>query len=454
MGWAFYREAMATIEINEQFQIAFKLIENSKQNLLILGKAGTGKSTFLDFCCNRTTKKMAVLAPTGVAAINIGGATIHSFFGFSIDITLEKIKALPKYNKRCKLLGQLDTIVIDEISMVRADLLDCVAKFLTLNGPYPLEPFGGIQMIFIGDLYQIPPVVKNDVATFFTTFYQSPYFFSAKSYITHASSFTLIEFEKIYRQTDISFVSLLNAVRNNTVTNVHLMELNKRYQPSFKVKENEFWIYITGTNKAVKRINDIMLHRLEDQEKVYQARITGETRQEYFPTDTELKLKVGAQIMMVNNDQSGRWNNGTLGRIIDIEHEQENDLIVVQLANKEVVQVTPNSWDIFQYGIDEETNSLRTIKVGDFTQYPMRLAWALTVHKSQGKTFTNVILDLATTFSPGQMYVALSRCTSLGGLVLKKPITAESIFIDQRIVKFLDMLKQEPTGSISEITTG
>ena len=433
---------MATIEVNEQFQTTFELIENSKQNLLVLGKAGTGKSTFLDFCRNQTTKKMAVLAPTGVAAINIGGATIHSFFGFSIDITLEKIKKLPKHDKRCKLLEQLETIVIDEISMIRADLLDCVAKFLELNGPYPIEPFGGIQMVFIGDLYQIPPVVKKEVATFFKTFYQSPYFFSAKSYITHASSFTLIEFEKIYRQTDSSFINLLNAIRNNTVTNVHLVELNKRYQPSFKAKENEFWVYITGTNKAVKRINDIMLNRLKNQEKVYQAKITGETQQESFPTDTELRLKVGAQIMMVNNDQSGRWNNGTLGKIIEIERDLEHDLIVVQLANKEVVRVAPNSWDIFQYGVDEETNSLRTIKVGDFTQYPMRLAWALTVHKSQGKTFTNVILDLATTFSPGQMYVALSRCTNLDGLVLKKPITAKSIFIDQQVVEFLGRFKQ------------
>ncbi|CAL7962054.1 ATP-dependent DNA helicase PIF1 [Gammaproteobacteria bacterium] len=281
---------MAIIEINEQFRTAFKLIENSKRNLLILGKAGTGKSTFLHFCRDRTTKKMAVLAPTGVAAINIGGVTIHSFFGFPIDITLEKIKKLPKHDERHRLLGQLDTIVIDEISVVRADLLDCVAKFLTLNGPYPLEPFGGIQMIFIGDLYQIPPVVKSDVAAFFTTFYQSPYFFSSKSYITHASSFTLIEFEKIYRQTDISFINLLNAIRNNTVTNVHLMELNKRFQPGFKVKENEFWIYITDTNKAVKRINDVMLDRLKNRENVYQAKITGESKQESFPTDIELRL--------------------------------------------------------------------------------------------------------------------------------------------------------------------
>ncbi|EKE00920.1 MAG: hypothetical protein ACD_21C00251G0003 [uncultured bacterium] len=430
---------MRTIEINDQFKKALNLVEKSKHNLLIFGKAGTGKSTFLHHCRSHAKKNIAVLAPTGVAAINVNGATIHSFFGFSIDITVEKVKRVSKNNKIKKLLKNLDTIIIDEISMVRADLLDCINRFLTLNGPYPLEPFGGIQMIFIGDLYQIPPVVKSDVAHFFKNFYQSPYFFSAKSFIEHEATFEFVEFEKIYRQTDTAFINLLNAIRNNTITDKHLQALNERLQPDFKTLDDEFWVYLTGTNDAVKRINDTMLGRIKEKEKVYTAETSGDIQPNAFPTDQELKLKIGAQVMLVNNDPDGRWVNGSIGHITAFGRDKKNntDIIMVQLSNREIVDIHPYSWDVFKYEINEETNGLNTLKIGGFTQYPMRLAWALTVHKSQGKTFDNVIVDLGTTFSPGQMYVALSRCTSLEGLVLKKRITTKNVFIDYRIVNFL-----------------
>ena len=430
---------MRAIEINDQFKQALNLVEDSRCNLLVFGKAGTGKSTFLHYCRTHSKKKIAVLAPTGVAAININGVTIHSFFGFSIDITTEKIKKVTKKNRTKKILNTIDTIIIDEISMVRADLLDCINKFLTLNGPYPHEPFGGIQMIFIGDLYQIPPVVKSDVAHFFKNFYQSPYFFSAKAFIEHGSTFEFIEFEKIYRQTDNHFIELLNAIRNKTVTDKHLQALNQRLQPDFKAREDEYWVYLTGTNNAVKKINDEMLGNLPIKKKVYMANITGEIQPGAFPTDQELKLKIGAQIMMVNNDTDGRWVNGSIGHITNFIHDKKNniDVIMIQLANQEIVDVYPYNWDVFKYEINEETNGLNTIKTGSFTQYPMKLAWALTVHKSQGKTFDNVIVDLGTTFSPGQMYVALSRCTSLAGLVLKKKVTTQNILLDYRIVSFL-----------------
>ncbi|CAL7964317.1 ATP-dependent DNA helicase PIF1 [Gammaproteobacteria bacterium] len=436
---------MHTIEINNQFKQALDLIEGSGRNLLIFGKAGTGKSTFLHYCRKHAKKKIAVLAPTGVAAININGATIHSFFGFSIDITVEKVKRISKNNKIKKLLQTLDTIIIDEISMVRADLLDCVNRFLTLNGPYPLEPFGGIQMIFIGDLYQIPPVVKSDVAHFFKNFYQSPYFFSAKAFIEHGAAFELIEFEKIYRQTDTHFIELLNAIRNNTVTAKHLQALNERLQPDFKTREDEFWVYITGTNNAVKKLNDAMLNNIKEKEKIYTATTAGDIQPGAFPTDKELKLKVGAQVMLVNNDVDSRWVNGSIGHITAFTHDKKSstDVIMVQLANQEIVGVYPHEWDVFKYEINEETNGLNTLKIGSFIQYPMRLAWALTVHKSQGKTFDHVIVDLGITFSPGQMYVALSRCTSLDGLVLKKKITTKNIFIDYRIVNFLTKLQYQ-----------
>lgn len=423
---------MRDIEVNNQFKKALDLIESSKRNLLIFGRAGTGKSTFLQYCRIHAKKKLAVLAPTGVAAINVSGMTIHSFFGFSIDITVEKVKRISKKNKIKKILNTLDAIIIDEISMVRADLLDCVNKFLTLNGPYPLEPFGGIQMIFIGDLYQIPPVVKKDVAHFFEDFYQSPYFFSAKAFIEHDTTFDLIEFEKIYRQTDADFIELLNAIRDNTASSKHLQKLNTRLLPDFKAREDEFWVYITGTNDAVKKINDTMLDSIKEKERIYAAETDGDIQPGAFPTDKELKLKVGSQVMLVNNDSKGRWVNGSIGHIIDFKY----DTVVVQLANKEIVDVCKHEWDVFKYEINEATNGLNTLKVGSFTQYPMRLAWALTVHKSQGKTFDHVIVDLGTTFSPGQMYVALSRCTSMKGLILKKEITPKNIFIDYRVVDF------------------
>ena len=424
---------MHKIEINDQFEKALELIESSKRNLLIFGKAGTGKSTFLNYYRGHSKKKVAVLAPTGVAAINIGGATIHSFFGFSIDITVEKVRRITKNNKIKKILKTIDTIIIDEISMVRADLLDCVSRFLTLNGPYPLEPFGGMQMVFIGDLYQIPPVVKKDVAHFFKNFYQSPYFFSSKSFIEYSPTFDLVEFEKIYRQTDNNFIELLNSIRNNTVTDEHLQKLNERLQPDFKANKDEFWIYITGTNDAVKKINDTMLSSIKGQEIIYTANTDGDIQPGSFPTDKELRLKIGAQVMLVNNDSDGRWVNGSIGHIIDFKQ----DVVMVMLSNKEIVEVCQHEWDVFKYDINEETNALNTSKIGSFTQYPMRLAWALTVHKSQGKTFDRVIVDLGATFSPGQMYVALSRCTSMEGLILKKRITANNIFIDYRIVSFL-----------------
>ena len=349
---------MPNIEINNEFKQALNLVENSRCNLLICGKAGTGKSTFLHYCRTHSKKKIVVLAPTGVAAINISGMTIHSFFGFSIDITTEKIKKVGKKSKAKKVLKSIDAIIIDEISMVRADLLDCVEKFLTLNGPYPNQPFGGLQMIFIGDLYQIPPVVTKDVEHFFTDFYQSPYFFSAQAFTKYHTTFTFLEFAKIYRQTEQHFVELLNAIRNKTITAKQLQAINQRWQPDFQAPEDEYWVYLTGTNHAVKQINDRMLNNLQEKEWIYLAKIQGNIRPSAFPTDQELKLKIGAQVMMVNNDSQGRWVNGSIGHIINFAHDRENNLniIMIQLANKTIVDVHPHSWDVFKHRFPQGLN--------------------------------------------------------------------------------------------------
>lgn len=438
-------QPLSQIEVNPQFQQAFALINAGCQHVLIIGKAGTGKSTFLNYLRAHSKKQLAVLAPTGVAAVNIGGITIHSFCKFSIDVTLEKVRRHKAKSSVRKVLKQLNTIVIDEISMVRADLLDCVNKFLQLNGPHPKQIFGGIQMIFIGDLYQIPPVVKRDLAQFFTTHYASPYFFSAQVFVEHGQSFALVEFEKIYRQADTKFINILNAIRNNTMDATHLQVLNSRLQPEFKPHADEFWVHITGTNDAVKKINDAKLAFLAHPAKEYAASVSGNVTKESFPADSELKLKVGAQVMLVNNDPDGQWVNGSIGQITKIKSDQggKYDTVVVRLASGEEVSVYPHSWDVFKYEVDESTHALTTNKLGSFTQYPLRLAWALTVHKSQGKTFERVIVDLGTTFTPGQMYVALSRGTSLEGLVLKKAVTTKNIFVDWRIVKFLTQFQYQ-----------
>jgi len=436
------------IEINSQFHEAYKLITESNKHVLIVGKAGTGKSTFLNYLRAQSKKNLAVLAPTGVAAVNVNGMTIHSFCKFSINVTLEKVR---RYNAKSEVravLKHLHTIVVDEISMVRADLLDCLDKFLRLNGPKPLQIFGGIQMVFIGDLYQIPPVVKRDLAHFFTSHYKSPYFFSAQVFVEHGHNFELVEFEKIYRQADIKFINILNAIRNNTVNIEHLRVLNLRLQPEFQPNVTEFWVHITGTNDAVKRVNDAKLDMLKHEGKKYLAELSGDINNESFPADTELMLKVGAQVMLVNNDSDGRWVNGSIGQITRIKSDRASayDEIFVLLSSGEEVRVLPHSWDVFKYEVDKEAHALTTKKIGSFTQYPLRLAWAITVHKSQGKTFDRVIVDLGTTFTPGQMYVALSRGTSLEGLILKKPVTNKNIFIDRRIVNFLTQFQYQKSA--------
>lgn len=446
---------MKSLDINAQFQKAVDIIESTTRNLLIFGKAGTGKSTFLNFFREQTKKNVVVLAPTGVAAINVSGMTIHSFFGFSIDLTLDKVKKLSQNHRARKILKTLDTIIIDEISMVRADLLDCVDKFLKLNGLKPALIFGGIQMVFIGDLYQIPPIVTNDIADHFKNYYSSPYFFSAKIFLEAKNSFEFIEFEKVYRQNDADFIAILNAIRNNTTTSAHLELLNQRYQPTFQPTKNDFWVHITGTNQAVKNINDAMLHKLNSEEKVFFGEVDGEIKKDSFPTDLELKVKTGAQVMLVNNDADYRWVNGTIGHITAIKHGQERnaEVIELKLANGDFVDVVPHTWDVFKYEVEESNHTLKTVNVGSFTQYPLRLAWALTVHKSQGKTFDNVIIDLATTFTPGQMYVALSRCTKLNGLILKKKVSSRNIFIDYRVVKFLTEFQYQKSAAILPLNT-
>jgi len=425
---------MAQIELNEQFKRALDLMENTKKSVFVTGKAGTGKSTLLELFCNQTKKSVIVLAPTGVAAVNIRGETIHSFFKFKPEVTPKEAQKIAREakRKRKELFRKLEAIVIDEISMVRADLLDCIDLFLKTIYQNKL-PFGRLQMIFFGDLYQLPPVLMGKEKEIFRSEYKSAYFFDAKA--MRDFQMELIELEKVYRQKDQKFIEILNRIRNNTIGEEELEIINQRVREGIDPsKIEDDYVYLTTINKLAEKINKINLERLPSKKYILEGEIEGEFDQRYLPTELNLEVKKGAQIMLLNNDSKGRWINGTMGKILDLK----NDKIKVRLQNGSLVWVSPFRWEILETYFDKEKKNLAKRVLGAFLQYPIKLAWAITVHKSQGKTFDKVIIDLSGgVFSCGQVYVALSRCTSLNGIILKKEIKKRSIFTDWKIVKFL-----------------
>ncbi len=420
------------IELNEDFIRAQELIAQTNDNIFITGKAGTGKTTFLKECIRKSSKMTVVLAPTGVAALNAGGETIHSFFKFKTDITLAKVSK----KKNSTMYKEIDTVVIDEASMLRADLLDCIDKFLRLNGKFSKLPFGGVQMVFIGDLHQLPPVVTEDEQYLFKGYYDSPYFFSAKS--LQETFCHIIEFKKIYRHVDNDFIDVLNAVRNNQVSDKTMEILNKRVGKNFTGKKLS--VYLTTTNKFAEAYNEKYLRQLPGEEKNFTAETEDVENMKAFPANYELKLKPGAQIMMLNNDSKNRWVNGTLGVITSIEKslKTDTDIVFVRLENGKTEPVEPYKWELFKYKWNEDLKQIDTEKKGSFSQYPMKLAWAVTIHKSQGKTFDNVMIDLGWgAFAHGQLYVALSRCKTMDGISLIRPVKKSDVLVDDKIGELL-----------------
>jgi len=431
------------IEINDEFSKALELLENTDQNLFITGNAGTGKSTLLEHFKKTTKKNVAVLAPTGVAALNIEGQTIHSFFLIPPNITPDKVLDHKLTKKRKKLISLLDMIIIDEASMLRADLLDCIDVSLRHHRMEPSLPFGGTQMVFIGDLYQLPPVVAGaQEKELFRTHYQSPYFFSAKCLENIAMTF--LELKKIYRQSDNDFISLLNQVRNNTIDQEGIDKLNQQLDPDgTKIQSDDFVITLTTTNAAANKKNLEELEKLSSKQETYFGEVEGEFSSRSFPTEKELELKEGAQVMLLNNDPAGRWVNGSIGKITRIEFDDRelDDVLTVELDTGKTVKVTKHSWRIHKYFYNEQTQKIDTEIVGSFLQFPVRLAWAVTIHKSQGKTFDKVIIDIGRgTFAHGQIYVALSRCTTFQGISLKKPIQKRHIWMDYKISNYFSSL--------------
>lgn len=432
------------LDFNPEFQRAWELAQGSK-NLLITGRAGTGKSTFLRFLRDNLSKNKAILAPTGVAAINIGGQTIHSFFRFRPDITLEKIRQIHLTKEDLELYKGLETLIIDEISMVRADLFDCMEAFLRKWGPRKGKPFGGVQLILIGDLYQLPPVVTHREKEIFHYLYKTPYFYSAWSF--REEDFEFIEFEQIYRQRSSKFIEILNKIRNGSADEEILSLLNQRVIPDFSPEKQEFYVYLTTTNAKAERINLEKLKKLKGRLYEFQGELKGDLDLSDLPAPYKLQVKKEAQIMLLNNDPNGEWVNGDMGKIVEIDPEEA--LIRVLLARGNLVEVSPFRWQVFEHYFDKSEGTIKTRSIGSFTQFPLKLAWAITIHKSQGLTFDKVIIDLERgTFAHGQLYVALSRCTSLEGLVLLRPVKRGDIKLDKRIVKFLTQLQYKKASQV------
>lgn len=421
------------IEFDQQFSRAYDSLENSRRNIFITGKAGTGKSTLLQYFRAHTSKRVVVLAPTGVAAVNVQGQTIHSFFRFKPDVTPETVSSIRIRKSVRRIYKNLDAVIIDEISMVRADLLDCVDGFLRLHGPKEDAPFGGVQMIFFGDLCQLPPVVAPHDRQVFTQVYSSPYFFDAKSF--RSLNMERLELDKIYRQKEEDFIRLLSAVRDRSVTARQLDFLNQRVNSRFEPPSGELYVYLTTTNAIADKINREELAKLPFASFYPEGEITNDFDKKVLPTQEILELKHGAQVMLLNNDPQGRWVNGSLGKIVSTAQEWETARrIRVELPEGDVVEVVPFTWEMFHFFYSKETQAVEARCVGSFKQYPLKLAWAMTIHKSQGKTFPRVILDIGGgAFAPGQVYVALSRCTSIEGLVLKRPILRRHILMDGRV---------------------
>lgn len=433
-----------TIDLNPDFLRALDVMENGDGCVFITGRAGTGKSTLLQYFKKHTMKNIVILAPTGVAAVNIGGATIHSFFQFKPDVTLEKAWVKGAKAKKPELYKALDAIVIDEISMVRADLLDCVDAFMRrVCGT--MAPFGGKRVIMFGDLYQLPPVVTRDDAEIFRSRYDSAFFFSSD--VISRTPLTFIELDHIYRQSDDAFIKVLNAIRENVATDVDIRLLNTRVYEDYAPPPEEYVIHLTGTNSDADAYNTYQLHSLEGELHTFKATSTGAFDRRTEPAPRQLTLKIGAQVMLTSNDREKRFINGTVGRVEDIGFMGENPVVSVRLHNKKLVDVGFNSWEMFRFSYSERSRRITTEVAGTYTQIPLILAWGITIHKSQGKTFDRLAIDLPQSFAHGQTYVALSRATSLEGIVLKRPLTPRHVIMDPIVTTWLTMLRNTTATS-------
>lgn len=423
---------------NPEFQCAWNLLQNTHKSVFLTGKAGSGKSTFLKYICKNTKKKNIVLAPTGISAVNVGGQTLHSFFKIPFkpllpddpEFSPRKIRQTLRYSKdKVKIIRELELIIIDEISMVRADIIDFIDKVLRVYSNNMREPFGGKQLLFVGDVFQLEPVVTRDMRDILSRFYTQFFFFNAR--VFGDLGLVPIELQKMYRQTDNTFLSLLDRVRNNHASAQDIAQLNQRYNPNF-TDNGEFVITLAMRRDTVDAINDEHMRALTTPEYTFTGVITDKFPENELPTSKELVLKQGAQVIFIRNDKDNRWVNGTLAKVYEV-----SDTLKVEMENGEIYKLEREMWENMQYTYDEKEKKIIESVLGTFSQFPIKPAWALTVHKSQGLTFNNVVIDFGGgAFTSGQTYVALSRCTTLEGITLLKPLSARDIIVSTAVVAF------------------
>ena len=438
------------MEKNSELRHAWDFVEHTGISIFLTGKAGTGKTTFLRTLKEKSSKRSIIVAPTGVAAINAGGMTIHSFFQLPLSPFVPEVNFKNRFDyskEKRKIIRTLDLLIIDEISMVRSDVLDAIDSVLRRFREHE-KPFGGVQLLMIGDLQQLTPVVTPEDEVILQRYYDTSYFFGSKA--LRSISYVTIELTHVYRQQDEEFITLLNNIREGQVSETDLKKLNERFNPNFEPEVGSDYIRLTTHNKMAESYNEVQLYNLPSKACTFTAEADGNFPEYNYPADFKLTLKRGAQVMFIRNDNNGRYYNGRIGHVTHIDNEK---ILVLCPGDDKEIEVQQETWENTKYSLNEKTKQIEAEVQGTFKQYPLRLAWAITIHKSQGLTFEHAIIDAQSSFAAGQVYVALSRCKTLEGLILASPISSSAIINDSQVTNYISHQTEEAEKSIAALPT-